>query len=131
MVLNDVGYNVSPINWFKEFPQIGKEATYLTDYRGISTVLGPVRANQEFNVGLFNYGNKVSFFKTRTLERNLGLDPGSLSSGFKFSRVTGISKSFPRSPLYGNEFFTRGAGLPGGAPEIAIDPLTVVKWPWG
>jgi hypothetical protein len=58
------------------------------------------------------------------LESALGLEPSSLANGFRISEVRGISGMNPRSPLTGNPYFQGpGKGLPGGGPEIVVDPL--------
>ncbi len=130
MLGKNVGYNVSPEFWFNKFDTIGVLDTYVTDYRAIGEILGPVRANTKFEIGLFSRGNKLSYFKVRQLEKALGLDPRTLTDGFRLSRVTSLFERSVRSPLGGNDFFTEpGAGLPGGGPELAIDPVSTDPWP--
>jgi hypothetical protein len=132
MLKKNVGYNVSPTKWFEQFSEIGTDGTYLTDYRSIANVLGPVRANQELSVGLFPGGEKISFFKARLLARDLGLQElDQLIDGFRFSRVSNVSKMLPRSPLRNeNQNFMPAKGLPNGAPEIVVDSIQTKPWPW-
>lgn len=132
MLQENIGYNISPTNWFNKFPTIGQEGTFITDYQTISNVLGPVAPNQQFQVGLFSSGNQFSFFKSTLLEQNLGLTSGSLSNGFTFSSVSGINTMFPLSPIVGNsKFLGAGQGLQNGGPELVVDPLSPTSWPWG
>jgi hypothetical protein len=132
MLSNNVGYNISPTSWFRDYPAIGPTGTYLTDYRTVGEVLGPIRPNQEFSVGLFSSGNQFSFFKARTLELNLGLEPSSLSNGFRFSSVTGINRMnlLPVEQGANSFFLGVGQGLPNGGPEIKVDPIPTSPWPW-
>lgn len=132
MLRKNVGYNISAISDFNMYSQIGREVTFLSDYRTSAEVLGLVRANQEFSVGLFSSKYQVSFFKARTLALNLELEnPDQLIAGFRFSRISGINNMYPRSPLiYGNEFFMPGQGLPNSGPEIVVNPIPTKPWPW-
>lgn len=59
MLEKNSGYNVSSESWFNKFNSIGGNGTYLTDYPAIGEVLGPVRANTQFEVGFFSRGNKI------------------------------------------------------------------------
>lgn len=60
-------------------------------------------------------------------EQAMGLQPGSMASGFKVRQVDGINQMSPNSPLQGNEHF-QGAGqhLPGGGPEMVIESIPTV-----
>lgn len=130
MLEKNVGYNISPESWFGKHSTLGREGSFLTDYRAVGKVLGPVRANQKFSVGLFSGKGQMSYFNAWRLERALGLERGSLMGGFRFTRVSGIQDMAPRSPLFGNDFFQgAGKGLPGGGPEIVVDPLPTSPWP--
>jgi len=131
MLRKDAGYNISPEAWFRDYPTLGLSGTFLTDYRAVGNVLGPVRANRKFTLGLFtdNSRNQISYFKAWRLERALGLDRGTLKDGFRFTRVPRILGRAPRSPLEGNDYFLGpGKGLPGGGPEIVIDPIPTSPW---
>jgi YD repeat-containing protein len=135
MLEKNTGYNVSPESWFKAHPQIGEYHTYLTDYRAISEVLGPIQSNTKVGVSLFPLGNKISIVKALQLEYQLGLKYRSLydrGKGFRFSQIVNISEKFPRSPIKEKNAFFRGAsrGLPGGGPELAIESRTTKSWPW-
>ena len=124
MLSKNVGYNISPESWFTKYSALGKQGTFLTDYRAIGEVLGPIRANQAFKVGWFSGQGQVSYWKAWKLERSLGLERGSLKNGFRFTRVSDINALGPRSPLMGNKFFQGpGKGLPGRGPEIVVDPI--------
>lgn len=114
MLADDVGYNVSPESWFKKFDTIGKNGTFVTDRKAITDVLG------DFKLG----SQKMSAAQTSALESALGLEPGSLVSGFRITEVRGISGMSPRSPLVGNPYFRGpGKGLPGGGPEMIVNPI--------
>ncbi len=132
MLEKNVGYNITPENWFQKHPTIGQEGTYITDYRAIAEILGPYKADTRYNVGLFSRGNTISYSKTAELEYVLGLRPGSLIKGFRFTRITNIADKHPASPIKGNDFFKGpGKGLPNGGPELIIDPVPTQPWPLG
>ena len=130
----DVGYNITPESTFEKYSHVGRHGTFVTDYRAVGSVLGPVRANQRFTVGLFTRmgRNQISFFRAWRLERALGLTRGSLREGFRFTRISKIARRNPRPPTAteGNLFFQGiGKGLPGGGPELLIDPIPTSPWP--
>ena len=119
----DVGFNISPASWFKKYTHLGLSGTFVTDKRAIKSVLGHAKPG-DYRVGRKARAGQISRKQARDLERNLGLEPGSLSEGFRITRVEGISQRAPRSPLQGNRFFKGpGEGLPGGGPEIVVDPI--------
>ena len=123
MLDKDVGYNVSPESWFKKYSHLGASGTFVTDKRAISSVLGHAREG-EYSVARKAGPGKISRKQAKDLERNLGLNPGSLREGFRITRVEGISDMAPRSPLEGNSFFKGpGEGLPDGGPEIVVNPI--------
>jgi RHS repeat-associated protein len=114
MLADDVGYNVSPESWFSKYDTLGRSGTYLTDRQAIADVLG------DFKLG----PQRLPPITTTALEKALGLEPGSLNNGFRITEVQGISKMNPRSPLTGNRYYLGpGAGLPGGGPEMVVDPI--------
>jgi hypothetical protein len=137
MLKENTGYNVSPESWFANYPQIGKEHTYITDYEAIAKVLGPVQSNTKIGVNLLfpNQGN-ISLFKAFKLEYHLGLEYWSLynrGKGFRFSEVSDISDRSVRIPPSesGNRFFKGPSqGLPGRGPELVIDSIPTRPWPW-
>jgi hypothetical protein len=106
--------NVSPESWFSKYDTLGRSGTYLTDRQAIADVLG------DFKLG----PQRLPPITTTALEKALGLEPGSLNNGFRITEVQGISKMNPRSPLTGNRYYLGpGAGLPGGGPEMVVDPI--------
>jgi hypothetical protein len=108
------GYNVSPEALFGKYSAIGKEFTYITDKKAIADVIG------DFETG--NIGS-VTTSQAANLEQALGLQTGSLADGFRISRIEGILSRSPASPLTGNQFFLGpGQGLPGGGPELMVNP---------
>jgi hypothetical protein len=114
MLAEDVGFNVSPESWFTKYDTLGRSGSFVTDRQAITDVLG------DFTPGLQSTSPRV----TSSLEGALGLEPKSLANGFRISEVRGISGMNPRSPLTGNPYFQGpGQGLPGGGPEIVVDPL--------
>jgi len=130
MLEKNTGYNISPEQLFMKYSTIGLSDTYITDYRAIGEVLGPIKANSKFTIGLFSSSNKISYYKTRQLEYVLGLESGSLTNGFRLTRISNIIERSPRSPLSGNQYFLGGGkGLPGGGPELTINPLSTEPWP--
>ena len=48
-----------------------------------------------------------------------------LISGFRITEINNITDKNPRIPTQdmGNQFFRFGEGLPGGGPELVIDPI--------
>ncbi len=114
MLEMNVGYNVSPESWFKEFDSIGRSGTYITDKKALTGAIG------NFSPGSFN-----SKQQGVALEKVLGLNPGTLGNGFRITEVSGIKEMAPRSPIAGgNEFFQGGGkGLPGGGPEMIINSI--------
>ncbi len=132
MLALNTGYNVSPEKWFDQYPALGKDGTYVTDYRAIAQVIGPQRANTKFDLGLFSFGNNISYFKVSRLETSLGLDSGSLlDTGFRFTRVPDIINLSPRSPIYSDNPLFRGGGngLPNGGPELVVNSIPTNPWP--
>ncbi|MCW5590231.1 MAG: hypothetical protein KIT27_11295 [Legionellales bacterium] len=130
MLQKGVGYNLSPESWFNNYSTIGRDGTFITDYRAIGEILGPIRANEKYELGLFSNGNTISYYKVSKLEKSLGLEPGTLKEGFRFTRISRIEEMNPRSPLEGNRFFQGpGVGLPGGGPELVVDSIPTDPWP--
>jgi hypothetical protein len=128
---DDVGYNVSPESFYRDYPAIGRNGTFVTDAQAFKTV-GPINGSQQYSVGLFSNAskNQVSYYKAWQLERGLGLERRSLWEGFRLKEIKGISGMSPRSPLEGNQYFLGfGKGLPNGAPEMVIDSVATT-WPW-
>lgn len=111
------GYNVSPISW-DNYPNIGRNGTYITDKEAISSITGPL-----------NIGGETVITKSQAaqLELAMGLKPGSMASGFKVRQVDGVAEMSPYSPLQGNEYF-QGAGkhLPGGGPEMVVESIQTI-----
>ena len=130
MISKNIGYNVSPENWFSKYKSIGKSGTYITDYKAISDITGPIQINQKYSVGLVSGGNKMSYYKTWQLERALGLNRGSLMNGFRITEIKNIVDKGLSSPIVGNKYFLGpGMGLPGGGPEFVINPIPTKPWP--
>lgn len=113
MLQDDFGYNISPTSW-DQFPSIGRDGSFITDKAG---------ALKYFN-GVQN--GKVTIPKSlaTTIEKDMGLNPGTLSDGFNIRKTDGISNIQSRSPLSGNDYFLGpGKHLPGGAPEVVINSV--------
>ena len=115
MLVSDIGFNITPIGWDK-YPSIGREGTFISDEKSIRDLIGDFHGQKQIIT------SKDSFLK---LETAFGLDRGSLGDSFKIRKIDSISERSPRSPLFGNDQF-QGPGnhLPGGAPEIVIDPIS-------
>ncbi len=115
MLEKDIGYNISPTAWDK-YPTIGRNGTFLTDEQAVTDIIGPIKG-QESKV-------TITPDQQATLEKAMGLEPGSLANGFKVREVTGITNMAPRSPLEGNRFFLGpGEHLPGGGPEMVVNSI--------
>jgi RHS repeat-associated protein len=115
MLSDNVGYNVSPKSWVSKYSALGKEGTFLTDKQAIIDSIG------EFKPGTYNDPALAA-----KLENDLGLTPGSLKDGFVITEVKGIKDMNPRSPTNysGNPNFKGGGkGLPGGGPEMIVNPV--------
>lgn len=129
MLADDVGYNVSPEEWFGSYKTIGRHGTYVTDEQAIIKALGSAHS-QKYQVGWRSGANKISYWKAWRMERALGLERGSLFGGFRITQVRGISAMNPRPPVSGNRYFRGlGVGLPGGGPELVVDPIPTAPWP--
>jgi RHS repeat-associated protein len=123
MLEKNVGYNISHEEWFQNFSHVGRYGTFVTDKATFRKVMGHARPGQ-YSVGRTAGPGRVSGQQVRDFERQLGLEPGSLRKGFRITRVEGIRDMSPRSPPEGNRFFLGPRkGLPGGGPEIVIDPV--------
>lgn len=111
MLDDNVGYNISPVTWDK-YPTIGRSGTFVTDRQGATDYFAGYEGQSEITVPR----SVISI-----IERDMGLEPGSLSDGFKVREISDIRNLSPSSPLEGNSYF-RGPGqhLPGGAPEMVI-----------
>lgn len=111
-------YNVSPISW-DVYPYIGRETTFITDRKAITDVLGD-----------FCEQMSVSTQEATRLETALGLKEGSLQNGFKIREIslTGMPPERIRVPEHGNKHFLgKGKGLPGGGPELELQPRVSTK----
>ena len=126
MLRDNVGYNVSPESWFTDYPGLGRYGTFLTGRKAFLNAIGKsFKPNNAYKVG-----DNIRPSQVRRLETRLGLEPGSLNDGFRITEVTDISARSPRSPLEGNRFFRGpGNGLPGGGPELVVDPIPTTPWP--
>jgi RHS repeat-associated protein len=123
MLDKNAGYNISAESWFKQYSHLGRWGTFVTDKKAFRDVLGHARPGK-YTVGRKAGKGRISAHQARQLEKKLGLEPGSLREGFPITRVENIRDMSPRSPLEGNRFFRGpGKGLPGGGPEIVVDPI--------
>jgi hypothetical protein len=117
MLSDNVGFNISPTAW-DQYPSIGRQGTYITDRAGTLNYFGDVAGKSQVQIT-----PEVAF----QIEADMGLTRGSLQDGFKVRQVTGITDMLPNSTMSGNQYFL-GAGnhLPGGAPEMVINPIPTV-----
>lgn len=116
MIKSNKAYNVSPESWFMEYNTLGRKGTFITDDKALKDILG------DFELG----SQKLDKDTISRLEKLLGLNKGSLSkSGFRITEINNITDKNPRIPTQdmGNQFFRFGEGLPGGGPELVIDPI--------
>jgi hypothetical protein len=110
------GYNVSPEGWFGRYPTLGNGRSFISDKRAISDIIGDFEGAGDVVT--------ISADRAAALERAMGLQPGSLADGFRISRVDDVAARSPGSPTAGNQYFLGpGNGLPGGGPELTIDPI--------
>ena len=111
-------YNVSPISW-DVYQYIGRETTFITDREAITDILGNLCEQMS-----------VSTQEATRLETALGLKEGSLQNGFKIREIslTGMPPERIRVPERGNKHFLgKGKGLPGGGPELELQPRISTK----
>ncbi|WP_157575338.1 hypothetical protein [Alloprevotella rava] len=111
-------YNVSPISW-DVYQYIGRETTFITDREAITDILGNLCEQMS-----------VSIQEATRLETALGLKKGSLQKGFKIREInlTGMPSERIRVPERGNKHFLgKGKGLPGGGPELELQPRISTK----
>jgi len=114
MLDQNIGYNVSPEGWFKSYPEIGRDGTYITNETAIREVIGEFGSRGTIT---------ISQTDAEALEIALGLKPESLFDGFRISKITDIDNMNLSYPVKGNDYFLGpGKGLPGGGPEIKISP---------
>lgn len=121
MLNKNVGYNVSPEDWFTSYSTIGRNGTFITDKAAIADVIGKFEGKSSI---------QISAAAASSLEEALGLTRGSLLKGFRISKITNIKGSNPASPVSGNQYFLGGGkGLPGGGPELVINPALPMNSP--
>jgi hypothetical protein len=116
MLKDNVGYNISPSDWDK-YPSIGRQGTFVSDKKAMDKLFPEIAAGKSGVI-------KISKARAADIEKQMGLDPGSLSSGLKIRKIDDLTSRSPRSPMEGNSHFL-GAGehLPGGHPEMVIDSV--------
>jgi len=117
MLQDDKGFNISPIDW-DSYPNIGLNGTFITDRTGALN-----------NLPNFRKGDTVTISSATasSIERGMGLKPGSLQNGFKVREISDITSMNPRSTLEGNEYFLGpGQHLPNGAPEMVINSVPTI-----
>ncbi|WP_205534255.1 RHS repeat domain-containing protein, partial [Pectobacterium brasiliense] len=113
MLEDDVGYNISPTSW-DQYPSIGRDGTFVTDKEGALKYFDGVQGSE----------TSISRSMAERIEKDMGLNPGSLKDGFNVRKIEGITNMQPRSPLGGNDYFLGpGQHLPGGAPEMVINSV--------
>ncbi|TDB43265.1 type IV secretion protein Rhs [Photorhabdus khanii subsp. guanajuatensis] len=113
MLEDDVGYNISPKSW-DQYPSIGRDGTFITDKKGALKYFERVQSGE----------TTISKSTVARIERDMGLNLGSLKDGFNIRKIEGITNMQPRSPLSGNDYFLGpGQHLPGGAPEMVINSV--------
>jgi len=116
LLSGEPGYNVASESTFSKYAQIGRVASYVTDQKAISDVLGEFEGK----------GGTISVTAQQAakLEQSLGLNEGTLANGFRISRVADVVSRSPARPMVGNAtFLGPGKGLPGGGPELIVSAL--------
>lgn len=120
MLDDDVGFNISPTSVDK-YSKVGRDGTYVTDGKAVDHLFRQAGGKDELTIPLS---------EASKIEKDFGLNPGSLKDGFKVRRIEGLGDRSPRSPLTGNGLFQGGGQhLPGGAPEIVIDSIPTAPSP--
>ncbi len=114
MLIDDVGFNVSPLAW-DEYPTIGRNGSFISDRQGVMDYFDNSNGNTNIT---------ISPNTATQIETDMGLEPGALLEGFKVRRVNEIQSLNPTSPLKGNDYFLGpGNHLPGGAPEMVVNSI--------
>ena len=117
MLEDNVGFNISPTAW-DSYPTIGRNGTFISDRQGITDIIGDFSGQSQLTL------DKA---KVLQLEEAFGLERGALQEGFKIRQVDNVVDRMTRSPMEGNQYFLGpGNHLPGGAPEMVIDPIPTV-----
>jgi len=112
LLKDNVGYNVSPRTYDKDYDKIGRDATFVTDRKALESVLGPLNKLDS---------SKLDSKTVSKLEEALGLKKDSLQDGFKIREIEDIQSRAVGSPVSGNDSFLGGnSGLPGGGPELTL-----------
>lgn len=121
----NIGYNVSPKEWYFQFQTIGKNYTYLTNYETIAKVIGFKTPNTFYQATTHATPITISHRQMRGLEHALGLEPHSLGTEIRLTQVSDIQSRELGCPLVGNQYFKGpGKGLPEGGPEVVIKAVS-------
>lgn len=122
MLEQNVGYNVSPDNWFTDYPTIGPRGTYITNESAIRNVIGEFEGK-----GII----RISRADAEALAMALGVEPTQFVGRLRISKITSLDNLDISYPLDGNEYFWGpGKGLPGGGPELKITPSLPIDSPY-
>src|SRR5690554_337982 len=114
MLDDNIGYNISPTAW-DNYPMIGRNGTFVSDKQSITDALGNLSDSPQ---------TTITKGQAQKIEKDFGLESGSLQQGFKIRKVDNLRDSYPRSPLEGNQYFLGpGQHLPNGAPELVIKSI--------
>lgn len=107
LLKDNIGYNVSPISYDKDFDKIGRHETFVTDRKALEDILGPLNKLNS---------SRLNEKMVSQLEKALGLESGSLrKSGFKIREISDLKSKGVGSPVAGNGSFLGGnKGLSGG-----------------
>lgn len=97
--------------------------TPLTDMQAIDDVIGPIR------IGPLPERVIINPEQAAALEGKLGLDKGTLGNGGVINVVEDVAGRNPKTPFVGNAQYQRGVGLPGGGPEINVNPISTTGGP--
>jgi hypothetical protein len=114
LLKDNIGYNVSPRSYDKDFERIGKDATFVTDRKALEDVLGPLNKLDS---------SRITSQTVAKLEQGLGLESGSLSrGGLKIREIEDLKSRGVGSPVdtANKQFLGGGKGLPGGGPELTL-----------
>jgi hypothetical protein len=89
--------------------------------------------NTDYNISPESWFETYPQISKEHIEYQRGLKYRSLykGGGFRFSEVRNLSKRSVENPEGGNELFKGlNRGLPGGGPELVVNPSSTRPWPW-
>ncbi len=90
--------------------------TFITDKKHVEDAIGSVDVNKNVH--------EITSEQAKVLAENLGIPEAATKYGGTLSVIDKVDKRMPALPMGGNkQFLGPGKGLPGGGPEVVINPI--------